>query len=156
MRWGGVSLIVCMGCPWAMILPISTSQVPKITGMNHFAQIMVVFWWSFPLPQTVKHTTILVVLQNSISFWPFHSSENSGNWRPWLQPKWLSEGNKGSNTGLKGQKCCCLFSSQGELSVAMSRRTEAFWERGALTSVKYRAAQSRWQWLQKLKSHLER
>jgi hypothetical protein len=32
----GVSQIICLGCPWTLILPISASQVVRITGISHW------------------------------------------------------------------------------------------------------------------------
>jgi hypothetical protein len=51
--WYVVSQTVCPGCAWTTILPISASQVDRITGLSHCPALPFWLWWD----------------ESSMSFW---------------------------------------------------------------------------------------
>jgi hypothetical protein len=68
----GVSWTPCPGCPWTMSLPISASQISRITGMSHQAQVLIFGGsgiWTQDLCLLGRHSTAWAARQlHSISF----------------------------------------------------------------------------------------
>jgi hypothetical protein len=52
----GISWIICQGWPWSMILPISASQVARITGVSHWHPAITKYFLKHTKPKNLPRT----------------------------------------------------------------------------------------------------